>query len=70
MVEQVSELPVLLTIREVAHRLSCSEATVRRMLLAGDLEPVRLRALPSGSVRVRAVDVDRLVNGEPIGDAR
>jgi excisionase family DNA binding protein len=66
MPERTRELPALLTIREVAVRLSCSEATVRRMMVAGELAPVHLRSLPGGSVRIRVADVDRLLEGEPV----
>jgi excisionase family DNA binding protein len=57
-------IPALLTVAETAARLSCSPATVRRMISDGELQRVRLRDLPGGSVRIRAADIERLLEGD------
>lgn len=47
----------LLTIRDVANRLSVSLATVRRLIEAGELPRVRV----GGSVRFETLDVEALI---------
>jgi excisionase family DNA binding protein len=64
MSEQTTALPMLLTVREVAHRLSCSESTVRRLIADHELEPVRLRRVAGASLRIRAADVARLAGAD------
>ena len=49
----------LLTVRETAGLLHCSEATVRRALAEGRLPYFRLRE--NGGIRIPAVTIDRLV---------
>jgi excisionase family DNA binding protein len=47
----------LLTLREVARRLACSEKSVRRLVDAGDLPVVRIGRM----VRVDPLDLARFV---------
>ena len=54
----------LLTVVEVAHRLKLSRETVRRWLRDGKLRGVRFS--DSGGWRVRASEVERLLDGEPV----
>jgi hypothetical protein len=51
-------MDTLLTRRQVADRIHASEATVRRLGRAGQLDEVRISP---GVVRVRASSVDRLI---------
>jgi len=51
-------MDTLLKRREVADRIHASEATVRRLGRAGQLDEVRISP---GVVRVRASSVDRLI---------
>jgi excisionase family DNA binding protein len=50
----------LLTVAEVAHRLSCSEAMVRKLTKLGSLTHVRVGDL----VRFRPGDVEAYVTGQ------
>jgi excisionase family DNA binding protein len=50
----------LLTVPEVADLLGCSPKSVERMMARGDLPKVKLSAR---MVRVRAEDVQRLIEG-------
>jgi excisionase family DNA binding protein len=52
----------LLVTREVAAALRCTPATVRELVNAGRLSPVRLS--PKGHLRFRFEDVERLIAGE------
>jgi excisionase family DNA binding protein len=52
---------MLLRIGQVCEQLALSEPTVRRMVKAGTLTPVRI----GGSVRYRLEDVRRLAAGSP-----
>ncbi len=51
--------PRLLTYRQAADALVCSESTVKRLVAAGELPCVHI----GGAVRVRVSDLDRYVAG-------
>lgn len=55
-------LPPLLTLKETAHALRVSPATVGRMVADGRLHATRLRG-PGSSVRVPLAEVARLLAG-------
>jgi excisionase family DNA binding protein len=57
--------PELLTVREVAERLRCSEDTVRRRVAAGELPAVRTGAGPRTPLRVKATVLDQFIYGDP-----
>lgn len=56
------EAPELLTTAEVAEMLRVSQSTVQRWVQLGQLDAIRL---PSGGIRIRREDVDKLLKREP-----
>jgi excisionase family DNA binding protein len=61
------ERPALLNQRQVAEILGVSKHTMRLVIAAGTLEPVRIAGL--GRPRYRRADVERLVEGRAPGKA-
>jgi excisionase family DNA binding protein len=55
------DMPVLLTVEEVAHRLRLSRQTVRRQVARGDLRAVRVGHRPGSPIRIEARSVDELL---------
>ena len=53
----------LLTTGEVAERMAVTPTTVQRWVKAGKLAAIRT---PGGSLRFRAVDIDTILEPEPV----
>jgi excisionase family DNA binding protein len=53
--------PMVLTIREVATTLRCTEETVRNLVKTGELHAARLG--PRGDYRIPRVSLDRFLDG-------
>jgi excisionase family DNA binding protein len=60
--EIAKEPPALMSLREGAEILGVSRESMRRLIKAGSLEPVRIPGL--GNARYRRADIERLVAGE------
>jgi len=58
---EASELPELLTTAEVSRLLRVAQSTVQRWVQLGQLDAVRL---PSGGIRIRREDVEKLLRRE------
>ena len=57
-----TELPELLTTAEVARMLRVAQSTVQRWVQLGQLSAIRL---PSGGIRIRRIDVEKLLERGP-----
>jgi excisionase family DNA binding protein len=55
-----TERPALLTLRQAGEMLGLSYSTMKRVIAAGALEPVRIKGLRP---RYRRVDVEALIRG-------
>ena len=55
----------LLSVEQVARRLGCSPATVRRRIYSGELPAVKLGSGPKAPVRVAADELERWLYADP-----
>jgi excisionase family DNA binding protein len=61
-IDNSKEQSALMSLREGAEILGVSRESMRRLIKAGSLEPVRIPGL--GNPRYRRADIERLVAGE------